>query len=72
MIKRDILCYLPDGNRLVRVLGAITPVFQIIVVKDKNWQVACESDDFGHVANMLVKAGYQSEHATAIRYLNSR
>lgn len=36
-----------------------------------SWQTVQEWEDVGHVANLLVKSGYESEHLPALELLNA-
>ena len=64
------ICYLYTGCLLVKDKRSETPIFCLRVFENNQWVTINEWDDPGHVANLLVKSGYESEHLPAIKLLN--
>jgi hypothetical protein len=65
-----IVCYFPDGSRLVKERRSDGPIFAQRALIDNQWKTINEWDDPGLAANLLVNHGYESEHLPAINLLN--
>ncbi len=64
------ICFLNDGCKLVKERYSMGTVYRLMVLIGNQWQTVNQWDDPGHVANLLVKLGYESEHLSAIKLLN--
>lgn len=65
------ICFLNDGSKLVKERHSDGPVFSRKALIRSEWQTIHQWDDPGHVANLLVQSGYESEYVPAIKLLNS-
>lgn len=64
------IAFLGDGLKLVKDKTSDAAVFSLRVFQGNEWVIVSQWDDPGHVANLLVKFGYSSEHLSAIKLLN--
>lgn len=64
------IAFLGDGLKLVKDKASEAAVFSLRVFQGNEWVIVSQWDDPGHVANLLVKLGYESEHLSAIKLLN--
>ena len=64
------ICYLYAGCLLVKDKRSDSPLYSLRQYREGQWITLNEWDDPGHVANLLVKAGYESEHLPAIKLLS--
>jgi len=64
------ICVFDDGARLVKERHSEGPRFSLRVLIGNHWETIRQWDDPGHVANLLIKAGYESEHLPAIKLLS--
>lgn len=64
------ICFFNDGSKLVKDKTLVMPLFSLQAFNSERWVTVKQWDDPGHVANLLVKSGYESEHLSAIKLLN--
>jgi hypothetical protein len=64
------ICFFNDGCKLVKERYSMGAVYRLMVLIGNQWQTVNKWDDPGHVANLLIKSGYESEHLPAIKLLN--
>ncbi len=64
------ICFFNDSLKLVKDKASEAAVFSLRVFQGNEWVIVSQWDDPGHVANLLVKLGYESEHLPAIKLLN--
>jgi len=64
------ICYLKNGCKLVKDRTADTHAFSLRAFKNNQWEIINQWDDPGHVANLLVQSGVESEIGSAIAMLN--
>jgi hypothetical protein len=70
MLSTVNICFFEDGSKLVKERCSDGPRFAQRALISNHWETVNEWDDTGHVANLLVKHGYESEHLPAIKLLN--
>ncbi len=63
------ICFFDDGSKLVKDRSADGPLYSQLALINGQWVTVNQWDDPGHVANLLVKSGYESEHLTALAIL---
>ena len=64
------ICLFNDGSRLVKDRRSNQPLYSQQAFINNQWETVNQWDDPGHVANLLVKSGYESEHLLALAILN--
>ncbi len=70
MLATVNICFFEDGSKLVKERRSDGPRFSQRALIGNRWETIKEWDDPGHVANLLVKHGYESDHLPAIQLLN--
>mgnify|MGYP006928260344 CR=1 FL=1 len=70
--SRTVIIYIfNDGSKLIKNKCTDNPVYCRMAQLNGQWRIVNQLSDIGHVANLLVKSGYLSEHLPAIELLNA-
>ena len=69
-LSKVIICVFRDGSRLIKNRHAVRFVFRQEAYINDHWEIINQWDDPGHVAKLLIQAGYESEHLPALKLLN--
>ena len=64
------IAFLADDVKLVKDKTNKEPIFSLMKVEGDQWSVLNQWDDVGHVASLLVKFGYESDHLPAVELLS--
>ncbi len=65
------ICFFSTNCKLVKDNALEVPVFSLRAFINNQWEIINQWDDPGHVAKLLVKSGYKSDHLSAIKLLNN-